>query len=314
MRRWLCIFGLSLALAPAFALSPTLGHADERLLTSADGAVVFRGSYGISFVKANELVYQGKDKVSQLIWQSTAVSTFTGEVKVDFDKFFVRATGMIGVAGNGHMVDFDWGVPGNDWTDRSQHPDTRLNHYFSGSIEAGREVLNLDGTAVTLAGGIKYTDIKWSAFGGSYVYSSFRFRDTRGSFPDNQKGISYQQQWPVPFIGVDLARSEGKWTFLGSLKGGVAVNGTGTDDHWVRNLRFIDRINATAAVMASASAEYEVRQNTAVFVSGSFDRIFHARGDTDLRDRSSGYRQTYKNSAGADFMSGTISLGLRGKF
>lgn len=301
-------------LCMAFGATPSAGRAEDMLMTSADGAVVFKGSYGITAIESNELVYQGKTKISQLIWQSTAVSTFTGQVKIDLDRFFVRATGTIGVGGDGYMRDFDWQIADKPWSDRSQHPDTRLNHYFSGSIEAGREVLNLDGTVVSLTGGFKYTDVQWSAWGGSYVYSFGSFRDSRGKFLDDQRGITYQQQWPVPFLGLDLQRSEGAWTFQGSFQGGLAVDGTGTDNHWVRSLLFVDHVDVTPAIMASASVEYEFRPATAIFVSGALDKIFRGRADTDAHDTVSGAHDQYKNSAGADFLSGTISLGLRGKF
>jgi outer membrane protease len=161
-----------LVILSTVALSfPASAQAADSLMTSADGAVVFRGSYGITAIEANELVYEGKSKVSQLIWKSSAVSTFTGDVKVDLDRFFLRATAAIGIEGDGNMRDYDWFVAGKPWTHRSIHPDTRLNHYFAGSIEAGRAILDYDGTTVSLGGGAKYTDVKWAAWGGSYIYS-----------------------------------------------------------------------------------------------------------------------------------------------
>lgn len=306
MKRWLMTLPMIALGLPA--------SAEDKMLTSADGAVVFRGSYGITAIEANELVYDGKQKLSQLIWESSAVSTFTGQVKIDLDHFFLRATGTIGVGGDGHMRDYDWLVEDRPWSDRSIHPDTRLNHYFSGTIEAGREVLSRDGTTVSLGGGVKYTDVKWTAWGGSFVYTSSDFRDTKGDFPDKDKGISFRQQWPVPFLGIDLTHSEGAWTFSGAFQGGVAVNGKGTDDHWMRDLRFIDRVEATPAVMITGSAEYEFRPNTAIFVAGAFDQIVRGRADTDMIDKVSGQKRHFADGAGADYMSVTVSLGLRGKF
>jgi omptin len=308
MKRWLTILSVAVLGLPAVA------NAEDMQLSSADGAVVFRGSYGITAIKANELVYDGKQKLSQLIWESSAISTFTAQVKIDLDHVFLRATGTIGVDGDGHMRDYDWLVEGRPWSDRSVHPDTRLNHYFAGTIEAGREVLSYQDTTVSLGGGIKYTDVKWTAWGGSYVYTSSDFRDTKGDFPDKDKAISYRQQWPVPFLGIDLTHREGPWTFSGAFQGGVAVNGKGTDDHWMRDLRFIDRVEATPAVMITGSAEYEVRPNTAIFVSGAFDQIVRGRADTDMIDKVTGQKSRFPNGAGADYMSVTVSLGLRGTF
>lgn len=308
MKRWLMILSTTMLGLPVQA------NAGDMLLTSADGAVVFRGSYGITAIEANELVYEGKRKVSHLIWESSAVSTFTGQVKIDLDRIFLRATGVVGIEGDGHMRDYDWLVQGRPWSHRSIHPDTRLNHYFAGTIEAGRAVLSYQDTTVSLGGGVRYTDVKWTAWGGSFVYTSFDFRDTKGDFSDKAKAISYRQQWPVPFLGIDVTHSEGPWTFSGAFQGGVAVNGKGTDDHWMRDLRFIDRVDATPAVMITGSAEYELRPETAIFVSGAFDQIVRCRADTAMIDKITGKKSHFADGAGADYMSVTVSLGLRGKF
>lgn len=301
-------------LSTAVLSVPVGAQAADSLMMSADGAVVFRGSYGITAIEANELVYEGKRKVSQLIWKSSTVSTFTGDVKVDLDRFFLRATAAVGIGGDGNMRDYDWFDAGKPWTHRSIHPDTRLNHYFAGSIEAGRAILDYDGTTVSLGGGAKYTDVKWSAWGGSYVYSDTGFRQDRGKFDGGDKGISYRQQWPVPFLGIDLQHVEGQWTFSGAFKGGVAVEGQGTDDHWMRDLRFVDHVETTPAMMISASAEYEVRPDAALFISGTFDRIFRGRADTVMIDKVTGGKDRFPDGAGADYLSATVSVGFRGKF
>jgi omptin len=293
---------------------PGVVRAEDALMSSADGTVVFRGSYGITAIEANELVYVGRNKVSQLIWQSQAVSTFTADVKVDLDPFFLRATGTIGTGGDGHMRDYDWFIPDAPWTHRSVHPDTRLTYYFAGTIETGHEVFSRDGTSVSLGGGVKYTDVKWSGWGGSYIYSGSGFRDLKGKFPDDDRVISYRQQWPVPFLGVNVSHSAGPWTFTGAFQGGMAIDGKATDDHWLRDLRFIDHVDTTPAVMISASAEYEFRAATAFYLSGAVDKIYRGRADTDMIDKISGQRARFPDGAGADFMSMTISLGLRGRF
>jgi outer membrane protease len=305
----------AVAAALAFVSAPAAVQAGDMLLSSADGTVIFRGSYGITAIKANELVWEGKAKVSQLIWKSQGISTFTGDATFALDKsFYVKAIGTIGFGGDGYMADYDWFNAGGPWTHRSQHPDTRLDHYFALSLEAGREILSHDGTSVSLGGGFKYTDVKWSAYGGSYVYSDSGFRADRGKFPDGEKGISYQQQWPVPYLGVNLSHTEGDWTFGSALQGGIAVGADGTDDHWMRDLRFIDHFDTTPAVMISASAEYEFRPSTAFYVSGSFDHMFRTRADTDMINKTTGGKREFPDGAGADYQSVTVSLGLRGTF
>lgn len=294
---------------------PVAAMAGDVLQTSSDGTFTLRGSLGITSVRANELVFEDKERVSRLIWKSPAISTLTGSIDVKLDKaFYVKASGVIGLRGNSHMADYDWFNPGGPWTHRSVHPDTDLDHYFALSLEAGREILSIDGTDVSLGAGFKYTDVKWTAYGGSYIYSDSGFRADRGKFPDGEKAISYQQQWPVPYLGVNLSHIEGAWTFGSALQGGIAVDAAGTDDHWMRDLRFIDYFDTTPAVMISASAEYEFRPDAAFYVSGAFDHMFRTRADTEMTDKLTGDKVEFPDSAGADYQSMTVSLGLRGKF
>jgi omptin len=304
----------ALAFTTAFSAAP-LAHAADMTFLSEDGDIAFSGSYGLTSIKANEFVWEGKTKISQLIWKSKYVSTFNADLKIELPKdWYLNARGTIGLGGDGHMADFDWLSTNSEWSDRSLHPDTRLNHYLVGSIEAGREVLSYWGTDLSLGAGFKYTDLKWTAWGGSFVYSNGGFRDSRGHFDLDEKGISYRQSWPVPYLAANFSHTEGKWTFAGSLQGGLAVDAYGTDDHWVRKLRFTDYYFTKPAVSIGASAQYAVRTNTSIFVSGSFDKMFRARADTKELDTTSGDTAWYEDGAGGDYQAMTVSFGVKGVF
>jgi omptin len=292
-----------------------IAHADELKVQSLDGAVTFTGSYGITSIRANELVYEGKTTVSRLIWKSRSVNTLNGGVKVDLPAdFYLDARGTIGFGGNGHMADYDWLQPGRAWSDRSEHPDTRLDHYFAGSLEIGRLIASHDGTDIGLGAGFKYTDVQWSAWGGSYIYSENGFRDARGHFDPNEKGISYRQTWPVPYLGVNLSHQEGAWTFSGALQGGISVKADDIDDHWVRSLRFYDYFDTTPTVALTGAINYAVRDNIALYFSGSFDKMFRTRGDTKQVDNTNGDVTWYRDGAGGDYRSATVAFGLKGRF
>jgi omptin len=299
-----------------FALA-TAGSAsaDEFKLQSLDGTVSFSGSYGLTSIRANELVFEGKAKVSQLIWKSNFVSTLNGAVKVALTQdWYFNASGTIGLGGNGHMADYDWLQPGQPWSDRSLHPDTRLDHYFVAGIEAGRTLVSRDGTDIGLGVGFKYTDVQWSAYGGSYIYSENGFRDSRGHFPRGEKGISFRQSWPVPYLGLNLSHHDGPWTFAAALQAGVTVKADDIDDHWVRSLRFYDYLETAPTLSLASSVDYTVWNNASLYLSGSFDKMFRARADTKQVDNTNGKVDWYPNSAGGDFRSATVSFGLKGRF
>lgn len=290
-------------------------QAGDIKLQSLDGTVTFTGSFGISAIKANEYVYQGPVKVSQLIWKSRYVNTINGMITVDLDHdWYASAEGMVGFNGDGHLVDYDWLKPGNPWSDRSLHPDTRLNHYFALGAEVGRTLVSRDNTDIGLGAGFKYTDVQWSAWGGSYIYSGNGFRDMHGHFDPNQKGITFRQVWPVPYLGLNLSHKEGAWSFSSALRGGVSVNGYDIDDHWVRSLRFIDNLDATPTASLTSSVNYALSQRMSLYLSGSFDRMFKTRADTKTINEKNGKVFHDKNDAGGDFSSATISFGLKGQF
>lgn len=304
-----------LLLASLAVAAAGTANADEVKLQSLDGLVTFSGSFGLTSVRANELVYDGKAKVSRLIWKSDAINTFNAAVSVDLPKdWYLDGHATMGLGGDGYMADFDWGKPGKPWIDRSISPDTRLNHYFVGSIEFGRTLMSRDGTDIGLGTGFKYTDIKWTAWGGSYIYSVNGFRDARGEFDPNEKGISYRQAWPVPYLGINLSHRAGDWSFNGSLQGGLAVNGYDIDDHWVRKLRFYDYFDTTPTVSVFGSIDYAVWNNAALYLGGSFDRIFRVRGDTKMVRTNNGKQQWFYDAVGGDYRAATVSFGLKGRF
>ena len=49
-------------------------------------------------------------------------------------------------------------------------------------------------------------------------------------------------------------------------------------------------------------------------MTGAFDQIMRGRADTTMIDKVWGGKAKFRNGAGADYMSMTLSLGLRGKF
>lgn len=306
-------------LPTAFVLAGLLPGAaaqaeDMPALFAGDG-VTISGSFGFTSIKANELVYGGGQKLSQLIWKSDAIQTLTGRIDYQLPKdFYLRATGSAGYGGDGHMADYDWFYGGQAWSDRSLHPDTRLDHYFAGSIEVGRLLVDRNNTTFGLGAGLKYTDIKWSAWGGSYVYSFSGWRTDRGSFDPDEKGISFRQSWPIAYVGADFSHRADALTLSATLQAGVTVDAVGTDDHWVRCLRFYDHYDPAPALAASLRADYALRPNISLTLAGTAEGIFRSRADTRMVNTITGRDNWFKNDAGGDFRSLAIEFGLKGRF
>jgi outer membrane protease len=304
------ILGMGIA-----ALLYSGASAEDLLVQSPDGMVIWYGGLGLTGIKAHEYVFSGDRKVSELIWRSAFVPTATAGLTAELpQKWYIHTDVAIGYGGNGYMADFDWLVKGRSWSDRSLSPDTRLDHYFTGSLEAGRELITLQDTTISLGAGVKYTDVQWSAFGGSFIYTNQSWHDWRGHFPSGEKGITFRQAMPVPYLGLNFSHTTGAWTLAGSLQGGVSVSARDIDDHWLRDLRFYDYYQTAPDLSARLSADYAWRNNLSLYLSGGFDRLFLARADTKIVKTTTGRSNWDPNSAGGDYSSVTVSFGIKGKF
>lgn len=314
-------------LLSAPALAADLNYSDfASPEEAADAGVVAWGSIGVISLEANELVYDdvGSDtRLSQLIWQSTA-PVLTAGLDVSLPEGWTfTAKAQVAMSGDSYMEDYDWippyatGTGDDDWSDRSQHPDTRLDWYFNGSLLLGYNLLNADGVKLNVNGGFKYTDVQWAAYGGSYVYSENGYHDEVGEFPAGEKGITYRQMFPAVVVGLDGEITDGDWTFGAGAHAGLTFNAQDDDHHWQRTppLDFIDKLVSAPLVSAEASVGYKIADKTQIYLSGSAEQIFTARGDTEVYDNDTGeLLEVDLDGAGADLFAATISVGIKGTF
>ncbi|WP_407648992.1 omptin family outer membrane protease [Devosia algicola] len=269
------------------------------------------------FLEGNEFVYNGDYRVSRLNWRSRS-PVLRGSIDVNLaSRFSVRAEGSAAGFGTSYMEDYDW-LGGSDaeanWTHRSQHDDTRLDHYFSGSLALGYELFNDGDANVRFLAGAEYTDVKWSAYGGSYIYSSTSLRDTIGVFPAGSPAIAYRQQFPEVFVGFDGDVNFGNVRWGGMMRGGFTVYSRATDDHWMRNLNFVDTLNVAPSFALGTDVGYQLGQNAEVFLAARYDQIMEQRGDTEITDTNTGVATTYRDTGAGQLQSLTLTGGFKGKF
>lgn len=290
--------------------------AQEAVYGSSDSSVSFWAGVGFTNIQAGEFVYDGGHKLSQLDWESKNIRTLNlgGEVEIGYG-WRLRGKFDIGMDGNGHMVDRDWLVPSiSEWTHQSIHPDTQLAHYLSGSIEADRAIFDNGSTTFSVGAGFGYTDVKWDAYGGSYIYSVGSLHDTIGTFDPGEKGISYEQKIPTAFLTANAEHRIDGLTLAAGLKGGMAFRYRDIDDHWLRSLRFYDDIGFTPMLGASLSASQQITGTTSIYVSGEFEKVFEGKGDTRIVDTGSGAYADFANAAGADYQKLSVSVGIKSRF
>jgi outer membrane protease len=325
-------YWLRAVLVGCVALLGFPARAEDMTVTSADGTIVLSGGIGVTSLEAEEIVYYDVGDptvVSYLLWQSTApLLTANLDIAIP-DGWTFSAHAQVAMSGDSTMADYDWIDPASydfdDWSDRSISPDTNLDWYFNGSLFVGHDFAVSDGLKINLNAGLKYVDVQWSAYGGSYVYSSGPGspRDLVGDFPDGELGITYRQFFPAAVVGLDAEFQHDAWTFDIAAHGGVTFMAGDTDTHWLRTDIgpdggfFDDTLSSAPVVQLAASASYALSESLDFVVSGAFEQIFVARGDTDmygLDGDTMEYIDTYIDQVGGGFRSASLTAGLKGRF
>ena len=284
------------------------------------------GGVGIVMLEADEIVFLGegsRTELSHLFWKSVAPA-ISGGISAELPHGWTLAVkGQVALSGDSSMKDYDWiNPPGenydfNNWTDLSQHDDTRLDWYFNGSVLVGHDVAVSDQVTFNLNGGFKYVDVQWSSFGGSYVYSTDSpvfFRDDIGSSPDGRPAIRYRQQFPTVLVGIDTQIKKDRWTFDLGLQGGLSFSAKTTDNHWERDLLFLDDFETAPMVNLSAGASYSLAGSIDLFVTGSFDKLFMARGNERSYDGAGNLRDSSVDNEGTELLAASLQFGLKGQF
>ncbi len=261
------------------------------------GSVELSLGVGLLNGKSEEKVYDSGKKLSQLNWDIKQVPTLHLGLTyhaLDWLSLDVRGWTRMG-AGNSHMKDYDWAYEDADWSDYSDHPDTRLKNAWQAELAATVWALKRDDLALGVMAGYQRSQFDWEARGGSYIYSSdYGYRDQAGEFPAGAKGISYEQSYATPFLGLVGIYNHQNWTFEGRFKYSQWVKARDFDTHHARNLTFAGN-NGNTGRMQSVALGLTYSFNPQFSVKAGLDHQVYAeaKGSMLLRNKTTGNSQRY---------------------
>lgn len=288
-----------------------------------NGNIVVLGEIGLADIRAQEFVYWTGNgwhnhKVSQLDWKSIEVNLLSVGVSARIDKdWSLKSRFDVGVGGDGHLLDRDWASKLSDsWSGRAVMPDTDLDHYFAGSIEVDRIIGSNETGSLAVGAGLRYTDVKWTAYGGYGIESSGDplFRDRHEIWSGDHKVISNRQKIPVGFVSLSGEQVLGDLSVSGGIRAGLSIGFEDIDDHWGEH-RFYDDLYTAPTMGADIAVSYAVTPCTSLYLRGSFDRVFHTRGDEEILDTAKGqFKGPFKDGVAATFQAMSVSLGLKATF
>lgn len=197
---------------------------------------------------------------------------------------------------NSKMADTDWLSGGvyPQWTDRSQHSDTRIGRSFTLDLKLLHRLYDNDGASVDLIAGFRHVEQKWTAYGGRFVYTETNRgdcdygssppvylgdgapRNCIGSF-DHVAQISFRQQFETPYLGFRAAWRSGPWRLSADVVGSPFVISNDRDLHVDATL-FNDRFRQQKMLGATGRVGYELGQNTLAFVEADSQTYFLRKG------------------------------------
>lgn len=314
----------SVDLAAADKLDWSLEDDDEIVYVPSDnGAFTLRGSLGAASIVAHEKVFvsaSSNDLLSLLVWETTApIASISAEAQLG-GQWSLRGRFDTTLGGESRMADYDWlpsyyaGPAADQWTDRSLHPNTSLDWYLDGEIAIGTNFRSTDNFSAGASAGLRYTDVKWTAVGGSATYSVGGFRDTAVLFPDAPV-IDFRMRLPTAFLGFDSTFTHGPWTLSGSSKVGTTFLAGQTDHHYLRNLRFEENLSMALAYSAEARLAYAFSEHVGMFVAGSYDRVVSGHIDSAMYDMTTGEQlHLDRGGAGGELQVASVKVGLQGSF
>jgi len=282
-------------------------------------------SVGVLEGTASELVYYypygRKFKLSELTWDLKDVVVAGLHGSVGYTRWFRLNLGVWSAltAGNGTMVDRDWEYPdivsaflepnAQNWTHESRHPDTSLE---KGTIvDLNLSVLAWQTGPFSLRGivGYKNESWKWSARGGTYIYSTADagFRGATGSFPDGLEVISYEQRYSIPYVGVGASWTKPAFQLEAHLLFSPAVSASDSDYHNLRGVLFEGDFSRGTYFGLGLGAGWEFARHWSATLAVEYQSIPEIIGDYTVSGaEGSGF---FEGSSGIAMSAVSIALG-----
>jgi plasminogen activator len=200
------------------------------------------------------------------------------------------------------MKDYDWlDEDDEDWTHRSEHPDTQVTKAWQAELAATGWALKRDDLALGVMLGYQRTQLGWQARGGRYLYSSDDgFRDIPGVIPSGLKGISYQQTYDTPYVGLVGLYNYRDWTVEGRFKYSQWVKARDFDTHHLRNTTFAGNNGNTGQMQSLAlGVSYRVNPQFTVKAGVDYQVYAEAKGSTKVTHTPSGETRYYGGKSGS---------------
>lgn len=282
------------------------------------GESIWRFEHAFLFGSADEIVYKsGGEKLSELTWGLEDVRLIGIGHTYKFNEYF-KINGDLFINYNQPMTemdDYDWLQDRPEWTHWSNSP-TEIERVIKFDMNLEFKLFTNNNFEIFLLGGYKYDMFSWVARGGEYIYSKDGgFRNNEGILPSNQDGISYNQYFYLPYLGLGANYSYNNFIINGKFLYSSMVEAQDEDTHHFRDLYFEGFFNNGEMLQIDLGMKYQFNSNFSLLASYEYTKYFLNKGYTVITDLGSGQQGfTGDGSVGLANYHNMLSFGIEYMF
>lgn len=218
--------------------------------------------------------------------------------------------------GNADMTDYDWFYSFYDWSHRSEHSDTAINKANRFEIDAEFPIIRAAQALFTGGFGYRVDDWEWEARGGNYIYSSgLDFRDEVGSFPDGEKGITYEHKLSSFFLSLGVEADFDRFAFAGRVLYSPETKTDTKDTHHMRDLVFTEDLGDTTMLGIEVAGAWRFNDHLSVIGEYNYTKYNEVKGNTTITDKITGTSIVDSETEGGfKHKSNAFSIGISYRF
>lgn len=268
--------------------------------------------------KTKERVYDPDSaghKNSQLDWKYSNAAIIKGSIEWNLiDRISIGATGWTTIASRGgYMEDTDWlDDSKRGWTDKSKHPNTRLNYANEFDLNAKAWFLKEQTYRIGMMAGYQESRYSFKSTGGTFDYTDGETGlNNSGAFPAGTTVIGYKQRFRMPYIGLIANYQYKRFELGGGLKYSGWVRTSDNDEHYLTNTTFTGNIKNQNYYSISGNAGYYLTPNTKIYLEGAWQRVTNKKGRLSANNYGTGERNSADNASGIENYSFMTTAGLK---
>ena len=293
----------TVALLIAFSVSPLRAQSLPPISTEM--------AIGVLNNKAQEFVYNPNGSVlSRLDWKTNdAVMLNTHTTMRLYPWLTLGLKGSTNLSGNAKMDDFDFDLvgcpastPGH--TECHSNSPTKLRQAMMFDIYASGQFAEFSGFRMNALAGYKADFYRWQAFGGTANYL------TPPALPPGV-GISYEQNWTAPYLGLGGSWQTGSWSLNGRVIGSLWAKGDDRDQHHLRSLLFTEDFGRSTFIGADVGVGYRLSQSASLTLNYGYQNWQTAKGPTTTSLGPINLGTTNYDAGGGNNVSHMVSLGVK---